>query len=515
MFTPIGTYVPSFTPITNITPFTYRDGETYLTTLETFRKFINVDLINYVNNSISNLNDSVTADINQLIITVNAALTSQELAVIEMLIAQNEEVDSKLADLTTEVTNQINNAVTAINTALAEQTADNAAELEAFKTQFMSDIDETTAALIEASDSDVHAAIIQLITESGGAGLTDAGVNSIIEDTDSETRTTLDTLYGGDSDLDDAGIAALITTPASATRIALDALYSGGGGGGLDDAGVAALIGDSDSDTSSALYGYIGGSRGDEAVSELINNEIGYTRLALESIFGKSIITYPFWEDIDERAAENVFKVTSIPNCLWVDTPWGYRNIGIPHFETTANIYDFVSAPYNGMVATVGSSRIEVRYNEDLSKWVPWNSQWLGTTNSHTQITSPTKQTIYFRFVNGNMEMKADVIWGSTLTAITNMTIPVPYGYLFPNASGNLGEYCGEGYYYSSSLSKSYSVTLNGIDNTANMQLRFKQAIDGVPQSNLTIGTEGPTLNTVLRWNAYIKINPNTADFVV
>lgn len=61
-------------PITNITPFTYRDGGTYLEVLESFREFINETLVPLVNNTVGDMHAVWTAEIAALNAFVNASM---------------------------------------------------------------------------------------------------------------------------------------------------------------------------------------------------------------------------------------------------------------------------------------------------------------------------------------------------------------------------------------------------------------------------------------------------------
>jgi lysophospholipase L1-like esterase len=98
-------YVPPYGPTPNITPFTYRDGYTYLQILEGLRKYVNDTLIPFINDNVGGLVDQVTEEINRMIETVNAALE-----------AQDDSVDQKIAELVAYVdaaiASIINNSVT-------------------------------------------------------------------------------------------------------------------------------------------------------------------------------------------------------------------------------------------------------------------------------------------------------------------------------------------------------------------------------------------------------------------
>lgn len=88
-------------PATNITPFTYRDGLTYLQRLERLSKYINRELIPFVQTNYDALAGSFEVAVNTMIIGVNEALAEQ-----------TEEVDTKLTELETFVNEQVQIIIT-------------------------------------------------------------------------------------------------------------------------------------------------------------------------------------------------------------------------------------------------------------------------------------------------------------------------------------------------------------------------------------------------------------------
>ncbi len=74
MIDPLGTYVAPFKPLNNITPFTYRDGLSYLEVLEDMRDYVNNTLVAYVNDNFNELGDEFETQVNVLITQVNAAI---------------------------------------------------------------------------------------------------------------------------------------------------------------------------------------------------------------------------------------------------------------------------------------------------------------------------------------------------------------------------------------------------------------------------------------------------------
>lgn len=86
---PLPPYAPPYIPYNNITPFTYRDGLTYLEKLEDFQAYVNTVLVPYFNDNFEFLSNEFVTQVNIMIDTVNNALA-----------AQDADVDKKIADLT-------------------------------------------------------------------------------------------------------------------------------------------------------------------------------------------------------------------------------------------------------------------------------------------------------------------------------------------------------------------------------------------------------------------------------
>lgn len=72
--TPIPPYVPSFKPVPQVTPFTYRDGVTMLKKLDDMVKYLNRVIVPFVNTDLTELGDKVESDINGMIDQVNEAI---------------------------------------------------------------------------------------------------------------------------------------------------------------------------------------------------------------------------------------------------------------------------------------------------------------------------------------------------------------------------------------------------------------------------------------------------------
>lgn len=99
----ISDYIPPFSPLPNIAPFTYKDGETYLSELDNLRVFVNDTLVTFVNENFALINDSTTTEINVLIAEVNTALTGAgaNIATIQTIHDQVVALVASLPDLTT------------------------------------------------------------------------------------------------------------------------------------------------------------------------------------------------------------------------------------------------------------------------------------------------------------------------------------------------------------------------------------------------------------------------------
>ena len=100
-------YIPSFEPMSNVTPFTYRDGATYLEVLEGIRTYVNDTLVVFVNQNFGVLSDLFEEQVNLLITNVEAQLDAQSATVTGQLAAETTFVNQSIADLTTYVNNAV------------------------------------------------------------------------------------------------------------------------------------------------------------------------------------------------------------------------------------------------------------------------------------------------------------------------------------------------------------------------------------------------------------------------
>ena len=103
----ISDYIPPFSPLPNIAPFTYKDGETYLSTLENLRTYVNTTLVDFVNTNFTSLGDSFSTEVNTLIDQIQGQLTEQNTNVTTQLTEQNISITEQTDALTTYVNSKV------------------------------------------------------------------------------------------------------------------------------------------------------------------------------------------------------------------------------------------------------------------------------------------------------------------------------------------------------------------------------------------------------------------------
>ena len=120
----ISDYIPPFSPLPNIAPFTYKDGETYLSTLDNLRIYVNTTVIGFVNTNFIELSESFTTEVNTLIDQVQGQLTEQNTDVSTQLETQNTAVSLQIANLTDYVNTQvqaiINSSITIVDPMMSD-----------------------------------------------------------------------------------------------------------------------------------------------------------------------------------------------------------------------------------------------------------------------------------------------------------------------------------------------------------------------------------------------------------
>lgn len=145
---------PDYTPYTQITPFTVRDGATYLLVLEGLRDWIRDVLIPSIDTNIGGLETAWETQTNALV----------------------DEINATIATVTVQVNQAIADDQAAVNQAIADSQA-----------QVNSDIADMQTTLNSAIASIINSTI----------AVTDPVVTNLVTNTASTTRTTLNGLYAG------------------------------------------------------------------------------------------------------------------------------------------------------------------------------------------------------------------------------------------------------------------------------------------------------------------------------
>lgn len=335
MTTPIfgGPYVAPFKPLTNITPFTYRDGATYLGVLEGLRKYVNDELVEFVNTNFNELGDEFETQINIIFAQVaeaieNVAGEEVQDSVIEALIEDADSLTRTALNLV--ISNAIaagavtNSQIAAFVTGVgATKTALDAAYGGQAPTNssiaaFVTGAGATKTALDAAYGNKVTATNLAsrvYTTDNTGANVfatysSGQTNNSIVQRTGTgQIVAATPTLSGqvatkGYVDglvTTDASIAAFVNNGASATRLAIDALIAAIDSG-LDESGVAALLEDEDSELRINLLAiftdptsdirvaldaiYSTSGLDDSDIATLVNDTDSDTRTALDGLYG-------------------------------------------------------------------------------------------------------------------------------------------------------------------------------------------------------------------------------------
>jgi len=99
LITPLGEYIAPFNPVSNITPFTYRDGLSYLDILEGLRVYVNETLVDFVNTNFGKLGDDFESQVNLLFTQVETQLTEQGTAVTGQVDSLTTFVNDSIADI--------------------------------------------------------------------------------------------------------------------------------------------------------------------------------------------------------------------------------------------------------------------------------------------------------------------------------------------------------------------------------------------------------------------------------
>lgn len=103
----ISDYIPPFSPLPNIAPFTYKDGQTYLSTLDNLRVYVNKTLVEFVNTNYQVLGLEFATEVNTLIRFVNGAIDNKDAFVTATLAAQTTANNTAIQVLTDYVNAQV------------------------------------------------------------------------------------------------------------------------------------------------------------------------------------------------------------------------------------------------------------------------------------------------------------------------------------------------------------------------------------------------------------------------
>lgn len=107
-------------PFTDVAPLTYRDGTTYLEYLKGLNDWIQNTLIPFINNNLTSLGQNYLDVANNLINTVNTALTNDQTIVNNALNTQATNVNDALTTQSASVTKQLADNLTAVNNAVQQ-----------------------------------------------------------------------------------------------------------------------------------------------------------------------------------------------------------------------------------------------------------------------------------------------------------------------------------------------------------------------------------------------------------
>lgn len=148
-------------PLNNITPFTYRDGRTFLELIESLKNYINEDYVAAVNALLDELNLATEESITGIEATFNSQLTAfnttvdtlineTETEIANKILSVDSQVSAKLATVDTAITNMtttVNNAVAGMN----ENATVQIALVNSTMQGYMDDIDDQIAIINEKS----------------------------------------------------------------------------------------------------------------------------------------------------------------------------------------------------------------------------------------------------------------------------------------------------------------------------------------------------------------------------
>lgn len=120
-----GIWPPSPGPITQIQPFTYTDGITYLDILYALKKYIEDTVVPKLNNLSIEVNEAIA----ELVATINTKLAEYDVQIQAQLAEQNQHVTDQLDAQNTSIANQLSTQNQHVTDQLAAQDADVASKI--------------------------------------------------------------------------------------------------------------------------------------------------------------------------------------------------------------------------------------------------------------------------------------------------------------------------------------------------------------------------------------------------
>lgn len=135
-------------PVGNVTPFTARDGDTYLSILHELRNFINNDLLPAVLKYVGDNSEFLTKVVNELSANVNDSIAQLELNVSAQLSEQDDKITQQLDDQSQLVLEQLSTNLARVNEAV-QQVVNSSIELQ----------DPVAAALVNDLESATRVAL--------------------------------------------------------------------------------------------------------------------------------------------------------------------------------------------------------------------------------------------------------------------------------------------------------------------------------------------------------------------
>lgn len=260
-------YTNPHLPVSNIAPFTYKDGETYLSELARLHDWVNSALVGPVNTAL-----------NAIITEVATAITTEQ---------------TENTTAITNLTNFVNDTVAALTAAVLEDSTiatavDNPASLTRAALDALYALTDVklAAAVITGTTHTALAAEFAPITN---VSATDTIIAALV--VAGTTKTALDAAYAPHStvSMTDAGIEAIIANVASVTRIELAALFAPIGSVSATDTAVETII----ANVSSATHAYLVAnfapgttvSMTDGGIEAIVANTVSATRVELNSLY--------------------------------------------------------------------------------------------------------------------------------------------------------------------------------------------------------------------------------------